>query len=121
MCTSQCYRIAKIILFLGYLIFCSFYASNLSATKYWFLELANRVFMFSVIFQYVLELLAFGMRGRKREFIFETVACLYVLGASFYKERFDILNSGDSISRALSGIVIFFQIFRYLKRNFHLT
>ena len=112
----------KVVLFMGYLVFCSFYASNLTPQEYDTLELANRAFMFSVIFQCISESLAFGVRpGRKKEFAFQVVACLYVFGVLLYKVEFEVLNSGHSVDRALSGVVIFLQVFRYLKRNYPLT
>ena len=72
--------------------------------------------------QYALELVAFGYRRhRKMEFIFETFGCIFIFSFFFYKARLRILNSGDTTNRALNGVAIFFQIFRYLKRNYPLT
>ena len=121
-CTSKCYQVVKIILFVSYLIFCSFYASNLSEQQYELLDMVNRVFMVSVLIQYILELVAFGChRSNKKEFIFETIACIYIASFFNYRAGFGILNNGDTMNRALNGVAIFFQIFRYLKRNCSLT
>ena len=82
----------------------------------------NRTFMVSVLIQYILELVAFGFRRhRQKEFVFETVAYVAMFRFFFSKNRLRIENSADSITRALKGIVVFFQIFRYLKRNSPLT
>ena len=103
---------------MSYLAFCSFYASNLSKQKYELLETINRAFLVSVLIQYIMELVAFGFpRSRKKEFIFETIGCVYIFSFFFYKARLDILNSGDTLNRALNGVAIFFQILRYLKCN----
>ena len=109
------------MLFVSYLVFCSFYASNLSKQQYKLLENINEGFLDSVVIQYALELVAFGWRRRNRmDFIFETITCAYIFSFFFYKAWHKVLNSGDATNRALSGVAIFFQIFRYLKRNSHL-
>ena len=121
LCTSRGYQILKITLFASYLVFCSFYRSNLPTQEYNLLDTINRTFMVGVLVQYLLELVAFGCRRHNRkDFIFETIACVYIFSFFYYKARLNILNSGDTANRALSGVAIFFQIFRYLKRNSHL-
>ena len=79
--------------------------------------------MFSVIIQYILKLVAFfDFKSKRVELIFESIACLFIFGFFFYKAREGIdNNNGDSMNRAFNGVVIFFQIFRYLKRKSYLT
>ena len=82
------------------------------------LEAINLTFSVGVLVQYSMELVAFGFpRNRKKEFLFETIGCLYILCFFLYKARLGILNSGDTLNRALNGVAIFFQILRYLKCN----
>ena len=81
----------------------------------------QQAFMSSVIFQCISKIAGLRIHpGRKKELAFQAVACLYVFGVLFYKVEFEVLNS-HSVDRALSGVVIFLQVFHYLRRNFHLT
>ena len=109
------------ILFASYLVFCSFYASNLTSEQYTWMDGCNRGFLVSVLIQYLLELVAFGFqRHRRVQLIFETIGCIFIFSYFHYKARFLLLNADQEI-RILNGIAIFFQIFRYLKRNSPLT
>ena len=86
------------------------------------MEEIDRIFMVCVVVQYTSELLAFGYRRSKRkEFVFETITCLYILVFYLSKSRLDNINTGSTRNRVLNGIAIFFQIFHYLKRNSPLT
>ena len=66
------------MLFVLYIIFCSFYRSNLNEDWKAKLSIIQRFFLVAVICQYLIELIAFGVRkNMKKEFVIETIACIY--------------------------------------------
>ena len=86
------------------------------------METVNKSFIISVLAQYILELIAFGChRHNKKDFIFKTIACVYIMIFFSFKASMGVLNSGGTMNRALNGGAVFFQIFHYLKCNSYLT